>query len=64
MTTTYVLHTNEEVIMVLLDLEKAYYLVFSLKSDAYYEFGTHMSRLIFLFDQNATSHVILNSRGT
>ena len=63
MATDYARHTNQEVIMVQLDLEKAYdHVNWSFLSHVMHSmgFGPRMSRLIYLLGQNATSCVMLN----
>ena len=63
MATDYARHTNQEVIMVQLDLEKAYdHVNWSFLSHVMHNmgFGPRMSRLIYLLGQNATSCVMLN----
>ena len=62
MTTNYAQHT-QEMVMVQLDLEKAYdHVNWSFLSCVMYNigFGPRMCQLIFLLGQNATSHVMFN----
>ena len=57
MATDYAQHTHQEMVMVQLDLEKAYdHVNWSFLSGVMYS----MSRLIFLLGKNATSRVVLN----
>ena len=59
----YARHTNQELVMVQLDLEKAYdHVNWSFLSSvmSIMGFGSHTSRLIYLLGQNATSCVMLN----
>ena len=59
----YAQHTHQEMVMVQLDLEKAYdHVNWSFLSSVMYSmgFGPRMCRLIFLLGQNVTSRVMLN----
>ena len=63
MATDYARHSHQEMVMVQLDLEKAYdHVNWSFLSGVMYNmgFGPRMCRLIFLLGQNATSRVMLN----